>query len=93
MPKGGFTQGIKWFIKNQLKQRRTAMSKEIKEKAPKPTYTKKQVFMAVLPWAIIVIATVGFIGVVTGWTLRSSDISRVHAEAQVVSQQILKLEK
>lgn len=42
---------------------------------------KRQVEVKTLvPWLIILVIVVGFIGVVTGWTLRSDQLSQIKAE-------------
>jgi len=71
------------------------MSKEKTENSVKGQLitTKRKIFMAILPWAIIVVAGALFAGVVTGWTMRSSDYSRNSAEAQTIASQMLKAEK
>ncbi len=71
------------------KQRTTAMS----ETKPKVTnvdkpFKKSWYKSAVLPWAIIVIVSVGFAGIVVGWTLRSEDMSRVKSEASVMVKEL-----
>lgn len=57
-----------------------------------PTYNTKQIFWAILPWAIIALVAVGFAGTVFGWTMRSGDDGRIRSEASVLIQQ-LKVEK
>lgn len=58
------------------------------KKANAPTYNKKQVFWAILPWSIIVIVTVGFAGIVSGWTLKSGYEGQVRADALVVLEDL-----
>ena len=47
------------------------VGKEITMKVP--TFIKKPQF----PWLIIALVSVLFVGVVTGWTLRSNDVARM----------------
>jgi len=60
------------------------MSKEIKEAKDERTFTRKQVFVSLLPWAIILIAIVAIVSVITGWTLRSADQCRIEAAASAL---------
>jgi len=66
------------------------MSKETKSTEVKElkTYNKKQVFFAMLPWAIIVLVSVAFIGLVVGWTLRSNDQCRIESQASQLVEKL-----
>lgn len=59
------------------------MSKEI-------TTTKKKIFMAILPWAIIALSATSIGSIALGWNLRSSDYSRTQGEANAISDARIK---
>lgn len=54
------------------------MSKETKETK---TFTRKQVFITLLPWGIIFTAVAVFTGYTSGWTARGIQQDQVKAEA------------
>lgn len=58
------------------------MAKNTETTETKKSYTAKQVFFALLPWTIILTLLVGFIGVVTGWNMRSQYHMAVQNEAK-----------
>jgi anti-sigma factor RsiW len=63
------------------------MSKEIKEAR---TFTRKQVFIGLLPWTIIVVSVAVFVGYISGWTARGIQQDQVQAAA---SQMVTSLSK
>ena len=52
------------------------------------TFTRKQVFFAILPWAIIVACAVFTLGAGVGWTGKSNIDSTIHAEVVTQVQQL-----
>ena len=68
--------------------RKVHMSKSKEEEKQVKTYTVKQIFWAVLPWALITLASVALAFTVTGWVLRSNDMSRVQSEARVLVESL-----
>lgn len=67
------------------------MEKIKAEKGPVPetkTFNRKQIFWAILPWAIIALAIVGGCGYVRGWMDRSGDQGRIQSEASALVQQL-----
>lgn len=45
------------------------------------TFTRKQVFIGLLPWTIIALSLAVFIGYVSGWNARGVQNDQVKAEA------------
>ena len=64
------------------------MSKEIKEAKEVKIFTRKQAFMGLLPWAIILIASVATVAVIIGWNLRSADQCRIESAASSLIKQL-----
>lgn len=62
------------------------MSKETKE----ITTTKKKIFIAILPWAIIALTATSIGSIALGWNLRSGDYSRTQGEANAIVDKQLK---
>lgn len=58
--------------------------------APEITTTKRKIVMAILPWAIIALTATAFAGIVTGWTLRSTDQGRIEASAKQLVESMSK---
>jgi len=50
----------------------------------KPTYTKKQVAIALLPWSIIVTMVLVSTGAFIGWTLRSNFYSEISQQVSSI---------
>jgi hypothetical protein len=68
------------------------MSKKSTNQTQPTTHKVRFYQKAVFPWAIIVIATALFSGVVTGWTLRSNQESDIKAEVSSQVADALKAE-
>jgi hypothetical protein len=62
------------------KELKTEKETKMKNKQPK-TFTTKQVSLALLPWAIIVLSTVFFLGNVNGWQMRGNQQDQITAAA------------
>lgn len=64
-----------------------------KEKNTPTTKQPKFYQKAVFPWAIIVLVSVLFAGIVTGWTLRSNQYSDLKAEVASQVAETVSLKK
>jgi hypothetical protein len=54
------------------------------------TTTRKKIFIAILPWAIIALTATSIGSIALGWNIRSADYSRIQGEANAMVQTQLK---